>query len=118
MVALVIAALMLTGCTGSPGIAIRAPAWEATVSIMPWPPAGVAPHEFVVAFTRGQPSPPVVLQMDMPEMSHAGARVPLHATAPGRYEGRAAFEMAGTWQLTLVAGDPPQRGKASVTVSP
>ncbi len=118
-VALVLVALAVAGCTGpAPGIIVVGSTWRATVTTVPGPPRGITPHRLIVTFNGPQVQGPVRLRMRMPGMSHEGTTTSLRAAGPGRYEGTVTFEMAGTWELALLVGNPAQAAAASLVVQP
>jgi hypothetical protein len=112
--------LVAVGCARPvAGVRIRGPRWQATVTTAPWPPRGILPHHVVVTVDGRSPLPPTAtLRAAMPGMGHGPATAVLRLTRPGRYEGDVTFEMAGTWTLTLLLGDPPEGGTATITVQP
>lgn len=118
-IALLLACLAVAACThAATGVTLAGPEWRATVTTVPWPPRGITPHRVIVTFQGRQVSGPVRLRMRMPDMSHESKTATLRATGSGRYEGTVTFDMAGTWELTLLAGTPPEQASTTLTAEP
>jgi YtkA-like protein len=56
--------------------------------------------------------------MRMPGMTHDATTTMLRAAGTRRYEGTVTFEMAGSWELTLLVGAPAREASATFVVQP